>query len=176
MGLQQTNHVLAEGLTQVAMSIESPEASLCVALFAPWGSGKTFFWRLIVNCLLSQYKAQADKIKKQEGPVQQQPVTRLGRCLVLAWAAWCWVARNFASVLCFGTDLEEEERVATMMVLTVPIGVPVWLTTFVSCLVVLPPIELVLKIVACVLGYAIFPIFVFFRVITDSEFRQYFDF
>ena len=94
------------------------------------------------------------------------PVTRFERCWAVALAAWCWVARNFAGAFCRGScDVKEEERVATMMVLTSPIGIPVSIIFF-SCLICLQVLEFVLKVAVKFLVFKpIVPMWLFLVVI-----------
>ena len=131
-------HIYAEGLCKVVQSVENPLASVCVALFGTWGSGKSFLWRLNMAELENKngWEALTDEIKKE---LDDLLATTLDRCWVLAFAAWCWVARNLVRLFCCcsAPTLKEEELVATMMILSVPIGLPVWIVVFSVSMLVL---------------------------------------
>ncbi len=117
--------------------MESTLASVCVAIFGTWSSGKSFVWRLNKAELENNgWEALTDKIKKE---LDDLLATTLDRCWVSAFAAWCWVARNLVRLFCCcsARTLKEEEVVATMMILSVPIGLPVWIVVFSVSMLVL---------------------------------------
>lgn len=64
----------------------------------------------------------------------------------MAFVSWCWVARNFASILCFLSVLKEEERVASMMILICPIGLIVWTIAFIVSLLSFPVKDILVKL------------------------------
>ena len=121
----------AKALVNVTRSIEGPRASLCVGLLGEWGVGKTFLWKEVKGELEAISSKHIERLKKN---IMDVKITAFDRSATLAFVFWCWIARNFSSMLCCCTLLKEEERIATMMILIFPIGLVVWCLVFVVSL------------------------------------------
>ena len=124
-------NVYADGLSEVVRSVENPSTSLCVGLFGPWGSGKSFLWKLIKHELETKSNQPTDEIEQERKKTENAPVGFIERSCVLAWGSWCTFARMLSSVFCrCFSNLKEEEKVALMMIFSFPVGIPVWIVVF----------------------------------------------
>ena len=139
-------HVYAEGLSEVVRKVENPMTSLCVGLFAPWGAGKTFFWKLIRDDLEQKTNEVTDeKLLKEINIKENAPIGLIERSCVLAWAGWCGIAHILAKCMCFSCKLKAEEKVAVMMIFVSPIGIVVWIIIF-ALNIIIRPVVLVISI------------------------------
>jgi len=73
------HQLIADALVATAKKVESPNASLCVGLYAPWGSGKTFLWRLIKKTLQKKAATSSDP---KSGGAPTSKWTAVMRCLL----------------------------------------------------------------------------------------------
>ncbi len=120
-------HDYSEGLCQVVRSIESPLESLCVAIFGTWGSGKSFFWDLNVGELEKRSESIGQDLRRKSG---EESATNSERSRVLAWVWYAWIARGFARLFFFRSNLKEQERIAAMMYLILIPGMLFWSSIF----------------------------------------------
>ena len=124
--------IYAEAIGRVVKSIESPEDLVCVGLFAPWGSGKTFFWELIKDYMENSSKKERKKIaNKYANEQMNEKATIVARSSVLAFSCCCQVMLFFCG--CSGCYNINEEDVAMIMILSCPIWILVWVICFLIC-------------------------------------------
>ena len=132
-------HIYAEAVSKVVRAVENPNSSLCVGLFAPWGSGKTFFYNLIKDDLVKTAEAMHVKVTENK----EEP-TVLGVSSMLACNSWYYFALGLTKLLvsmcrCKSAD---PNSIATVVLLSFPIGISIWIIIFLSCLLVLTLINL----------------------------------
>lgn len=123
--------VYAESICEVVHKVEKPQNSICIALFGPWGSGKSFLHKLILQAELAwteqKNKARLDRLKdlRSESNVFVRINDRTLQCLcdIIAFCCCCCKSANTSP-----HRRRTESMIATLI--TIPLLWPIWICLY----------------------------------------------
>jgi len=117
--------VYARALGTVVRSMEEKDSSVCVALYAPWGAGKSTLYYLI--------RDNYDCYEPQDTKENEKNASILWESVSIACNASCFVYHHL--LCCLRIDGQAKaEIVATVMIFTFPVALVIFVFTFIPCL------------------------------------------
>lgn len=125
--------IYAKSLGEVVRSLESNDESVCTALFAPWGTGKTFLYHQIKTYLIES--SEINKGNKENDKVEQKKKVFWDN-VTFSLDCVCGVTERLIHCCCCcgcsfkENDQETFETVAAVMIITFPFGLVIFIFSF----------------------------------------------
>ena len=143
-------NIYAAGISEVVSEIETPDNSLCVALFSPWGTGKTFLYNLIEDQLKLRAKQEEKKrrqdldkeLDEKKTSFHQDSINNSLNALISLVSMLC---RGFpCCCCCYPSNETDVETAAVLIAIFCPIWMVIFIVVYFLCLLFIVPVQRVL--------------------------------